>query len=53
MLDDIWIISSNLSFAPQNPNDIFFIARSVYHGPTYNGYLEVIEIVFVKVFSNQ
>jgi len=39
--DDIWIVSSNLSFTPQKSSDIFLIARSVYHGPTYNGLIEI------------
>lgn len=39
--DDIWIVSSNPSFAPRNADDVFFLARSVYHGPTSKGLLEV------------
>jgi hypothetical protein len=40
--DDLWIISSNSNMIPRNADDIFFLARSVFHGPsTKDGMLEV------------
>jgi hypothetical protein len=40
--DDLWIISSNASFVPRNADDLFFFARSVFHGPSSrDGMLEV------------
>jgi hypothetical protein len=30
--DDLWVICSNPSFVPESRDDLFFIARSIFHG---------------------
>jgi hypothetical protein len=51
--DDIWIISSNATFAPRNADDIFFLARSVYHGPASNGLLEIKPVAAMPRIGNK
>lgn len=45
-LDDLWIVSTNPDFSSKNNNELLFIARSVFHGPTRGNYLEVILVLF-------
>ena len=43
LLDDLWIISTDLQFTPANS----FIARSTFYGPTSRDHLEVCPIRLV------
>ena len=43
LLDDLWIISTNLQFTPANS----FVARSTFYGPTSHDHLEVCPIRLV------
>jgi len=44
-LDDLWVLSSNPSFTPRNADEFFFIARSDFHGPGRENFLEVCRTV--------
>jgi len=40
-LDDLWIVSTNQQFAAKSPNDRVWIMRSVFHGPSSSGMIEL------------